>query len=161
MFGIGDKVVYPLHGAGIIESIEEKEILGEKQKYYVMRMPVGDVKVMVPTNNAVEVGMREVITCKDADKVLSTLSGDYTVMNANWNKRYRENMDKIKTGNIFEIAEVVKNLAHKSKDKGLSAGERKMYNNAKQILVSELVLSNQLSKNEVEDLIAEKLGVEL
>ena len=159
MFNIGDKVVYPMHGAGVIESIEEKEILGQKQKYYIMKMPIGDIQVMVPTSNAVEVGMREVIACKDADRVLSVLSSDITEMNPNWNKRYRENMDKIKSGNIFEVAEVVKNLAHKNTDKGLSTGEKKLYNSAKKILVSELVLANQSSENEIEELVNEKLGL--
>ena len=159
MFNIGDRVVYPMHGAGVIESIEEREILGEKQKYYIMKMPVGDIQVMVPTNNAQEVGMREVIQCKDADRVLSVLSGERTEMNANWNKRYRENMDKIKSGNIFEVAEVVKNLAYKNSEKGLSAGEKKLYNSAKQILISELVLANQASKDEIESLVEEKLNL--
>ncbi len=159
MFNIGDKVVYPMHGAGIIESIEEKEILGQKQKYYIMKMPVGDIQVMVPTDSAEKVGLREVIRCEDADRVLNVLSSEQTAMNANWNKRYRENMDRIKNGKILEVAEVVKNLAHKSSDKGLSAGEKKLYNNAKQILISELVLANQGTKAEVEALIDEKLSL--
>jgi CarD family transcriptional regulator len=159
MFNIGDKVVYPMHGAGVIESIEEKEILGQKQKYYIMKMPVGDVQVMVPTASAEKVGLREVIHCDEADKVLGVLSSEQTAMNTNWNKRYRENMDRIKNGKILEVAEVVKNLAHKSSDKGLSAGEKKLYNNAKQILISELVLANQGTKAEVEALIDEKLSL--
>ena len=159
MFNIGDKVVYPMHGAGVIESIEEKEILGQKQKYYIMKMPVGDVQVMVPTASAEKVGLREVIHCEEADKVLGVLSSEQTAMNTNWNKRYRENMDRIKNGKILEVAEVVKNLAHKSNDKGLSAGEKKLYNNAKQILISELVLANQGTKAEVEALIDEKLSL--
>ena len=159
MFNIGDKVVYPMHGAGVIESIEEKEILGQKQKYYIMKMPVGDVQVMVPTASAEKVGLREVIHCEEADKVLGVLSSEQTAMNTNWNKRYRENMDRIKNGKILEVAEVVKNLAHKSNDKGLSAGEKKLYNNAKQILISELVLANQGTKVEVEALIDEKLSL--
>ena len=159
MFNIGDKVVYPMHGAGVIESIEEREILGEKQKYYIMKMPVGDIQVMVPTASAEKVGLREVIHCEEADKVLGVLSSEQTAMNTNWNKRYRENMDRIKNGKILEVAEVVKNLAHKSTDKGLSAGEKKLYNNAKQILISELVLANQGTKAEVEALIDEKLSL--
>lgn len=159
MFNIGDRVVYPMHGAGVIESIEEREILGQKQKYYIMKMPVGDIQVMVPTASAEKVGLREVIHCEDADKVLGVLSSEQTAMNTNWNKRYRENMDRIKNGKILEVAEVVKNLAHKSSDKGLSAGEKKLYNNAKQILISELVLANQGTKAEVEALIDEKLSL--
>lgn len=158
MFNVGDKIVYPMHGAGIIESIEEREILGTKQKYYVMKMPVGDIKVMIPTNNAQDIGIREVIDKEETEQVLGTLEGNYTYMNANWNKRYRENMDKIKSGNIFEVADVVRNLAYRDKEKGLSTGERKMLNNARQILVSELVLANELEQSEVEKMINEKLN---
>lgn len=158
MFNVGDKIVYPMHGAGVIESIEEKEILGKKQKYYVMKMPVGDIKVMIPTMNAQEIGIRGVIDKEKARQVIGTLEGDYNFINTNWNKRYRENMEKIKSGNIFEVADVVKNLAFRDKEKGLSTGERKMLNNAKQILVSELVLANGLQQNEVESLISEKLN---
>ncbi len=158
MFNVGDKIVYPMHGAGIIESIEEREILGTKQKYYVMKMPVGDIKVMIPTNNAQDIGIREVIDKDETEQVLGTLEGNYTYMNANWNKRYRENMDKIKSGNIFEVADVVRNLAYRDKEKGLSTGERKMLNNARQILVSELVLANELEQSEVEKMINAKLN---
>lgn len=158
LFNVGDKIVYPMHGAGVIESIEEREILGKKQRYYVMKMPVGDIKVMIPTSNAEDVGIREVIDKDDVKQVLDALEGDYTYMNANWNKRYRENLDKIKSGDIFEVADVVRNLAYRDKEKGLSTGERKMLNNAKQILVSELVLANEMDQTEVEKMISEKLN---
>lgn len=158
MFNVGDKIVYPMHGAGVIESIEEREILGKRQKYYVMKMPVGDIKVMIPTMNASDIGIRGVIQKEEAEMVFGALEGDYTYMNANWNKRYRENMEKIKSGNIFEVADVVRNLACRDKEKGLSTGERKMLNNAKQILVSELVLANEMEQNEVETKINEKLN---
>ncbi len=158
MFNVGDKIVYPMHGAGVIESIEEKEILGKKQRYYVMKMPVGDIKVMVPTSNAKDIGIREVIDSEEAQKVFGALEDDNIYMNTNWNKRYRENMDKIKSGNIFEVADVVRNLAHRDKEKGLSTGERKMLNNAKQILVSELVLANGMEQGVVEKMINEKLN---
>lgn len=158
MFNVGDKIVYPMHGAGVIESIEEREILGKTQKYYVMKMPVGDIKVMIPTMNAREIGIRGIVDKEKAGQVLGTLEGEYSFINTNWNKRYRENMEKIKSGNIFEVADVVKNLAFRDKEKGLSTGERKMLNNAKQILVSELVLANGLEQNEVEKIISEKLN---
>lgn len=158
MFNVGDKIVYPMHGAGVIESIEEKEILGQKQKYYVMKMPVGDIKVMIPTSNARDIGIREVIDKQKASEVLVSLDNGYSYMNTNWNKRYRENMEKIKSGNIFEVADVVKNLAHRDKEKGLSTGEKKMLNNARQILISELVLVNEMPQNEVEEVINEKLN---
>ncbi len=153
MFNIGDKVVYPMHGAGIIESIEEKEILGEKQSYYVMRMPVGDMKVMIPTNNVEDVGIREIIDKSDADKVFSILGEQDLNITNNWNKRYRENMIKIKSGNVFEVADVVKSLMLREQQKGLSTGERKMLNSAKQILISELVLVKGMNQLEIENII--------
>lgn len=157
MFNVGDKIVYPMHGAGIIESIEEREILGEKQRYYVIKMPVGDIKVMIPTTNAKDVGIREIVDKEKAQQVIGTLEGQRVYINTNWNKRYRENLEKIKSGNIFEVADVVRNLYYRDKEKGLSTGEKKMLNNAKQILVSELVLANEMEQNEVEKVINEKL----
>lgn len=157
MFKVGDKIVYPMHGAGTIESIEEKEVLGEKQKYYIMKMPVGDIKVMVPTKNAEMIGVRDVIGNETAQGVLDVLSSDTTVMSANWNKRYRDNMEKMKSGDIYEVADVVRNLTFKQKEKGLATGEKKMLTNAKQILVSELVLAEASDKDAIEKIINEKI----
>jgi CarD family transcriptional regulator len=155
MFNVGDKIVYPMHGAGIIESIEEKEILGQKQNYYVVKMPIGDLKVMIPTNNVDDIGVREVIDYKEVDKVFEILQDQSVNVTANWNKRYRENMTKIKSGDIFEVADVVRTLMLREKEKGLSTGERKMLNSARQILVSELVLAKGFKKPEIEDIIDE------
>jgi len=157
MFNVGDKIVYPMHGAGTIDSIEEKDILGEKQSYYILRMP-GGVKVMVPTAKAEEVGVRSIIDKSSADKVISVLEQNETDMDKNWNKRYRDNMDKMKSGDIYEIADVVRNLSFKQKEKGLSTGEKKMLNNAKQILVSELVLAEHASQEEVEEIVDSKIN---
>ncbi len=157
MFKVGDKIVYPMHGAGTIESIEEKEVLGEKQKYYIMKMPVGDIKVMVPTKNAEMIGVRDVIGNETAQGVLDVLSSNTTEMSANWNKRYRDNMEKMKSGDIYEVADVVRNLTFKQKEKGLATGEKKMLNNARQILVSELVLAEASDKDAVEKLINDKI----
>ena len=156
MFNIGDKIVYPMHGAGTIDAIEQKDILGEKQDYYIIKMP-GEVKVMVPTSKAQEIGVRNVINKEEAGKVLQVLSADETEMSQNWNKRYKENMEKMKSGSIYEVADVVRNLSYKQKEKGLSTGEKKMLNNAKQILVSELVLAEHASEDEVESLIENKI----
>ena len=156
MFNIGDKIVYPMHGAGTIDAIEQKDILGEKQDYYIIKMP-GEVKVMVPTSKAQEIGVRNVINKDEAGKVLQVLSADETEMSQNWNKRYKENMEKMKSGSIYEVADVVRNLSYKQKEKGLSTGEKKMLNNAKQILVSELVLAEHASEDEVESLIENKI----
>lgn len=153
MFNIGDKVVYPMHGAGIIEAIEEKEILGEKKKYYVMRMPIGDMKVMIPIDNVEEIGVREVVGSDEIKQVFNILQGEMSKMSSNWNRRYRANMDKIRSGNVFQVAEVVRNLSIRDNEKGLSTGERKMLENAKRILVSEIVLSQDIDKDEALQLI--------
>lgn len=158
MFNIGDKIVYPMHGAGTIDAIEEKNILGEKQNYYIIKMP-GEVKVMVPTDKAEEVGVRNIIGKEEAAKVMSVLGENETEMSQNWNKRYRDNMDKMKSGDIYEVADVVRNLSFKQKEKGLSTGEKKMLNNAKQILVSELVLAEHASQEEVEKLVENKINI--
>ena len=157
MFNVGDKIVYPMHGAGVIDAIEEKDILGEKQAYYILKMP-GEVKVMVPTKKAEEIGVREIIDKNSAETVFSVLESNETEMSMNWNKRYRDNMDKMKSGDIYEVADVVRNLSFKQKEKGLSTGEKKMLNNAKQILVSELVLTEHSSKDEIEELIDNKIS---
>ena len=157
MFNIGDQIVYPMHGAGTIDSIEEKDILGEKQSYYILKMP-GEVKVMVPIAKAEEVGVRSIIDKSSADKVFQVLEQDETEMNKNWNKRYRDNMDKLKSGDIYEIADVVRNLSFKQKEKGLSTGEKKMLNNAKQILVSELVLAENSNTDEIEEQVDNRIN---
>ena len=157
MFNVGDKVVYPLHGAGVIESIEEKAILDERQSYYIIKMP-GEVKVMVPTSKAEDIGVRNIIDSDSALKVIKILEEESTEMSMNWNKRYRDNMEKMKTGDIYEVADIVRNLSFKQKDKGLSTGEKKMLLNAKQILVSELVLAQDKDKKEVEELVEGKIN---
>lgn len=158
MYNIGDKVVYPMHGAGVIEAIEEKEILGKTQKYYVMKMPLGDMKVMIPLNNCEDIGIRDIIDSEEADKVLRSFKNFKTDCTLSWNKRYRENMLKIKSGDIYEVARVVKMLMWRDRDKGLSTGERKMLCNAKQILISEIVLAKNTKQHDVE-LILEELIV--
>lgn len=157
MFNVGDKIVYPMHGAGTVDSIEERDILGEKQSYYILKMP-GEVKVMVPTARAEEAGVRNIIDKSAADKVFSILEQDETEMEKNWNKRYRDNMDKMKSGDIYEIADIVRNLSFKQKEKGLSTGEKKMLNNAKQILVSELVLAEHSTQEEIEEMVDNKIN---
>ena len=157
MFNVGDKIVYPMHGAGVIDAIEEKDILGEKQAYYILKMP-GEVKVMVPTAKAEEIGVRSIIDKSSAEKVFRVLESDETEMSMNWNKRYRDNMDKMKSGDIYKVADVVRNLSFKHKEKGLSTGEKKMLNNAKQILVSELVLTEHATQDEIEQMVDSKIS---
>lgn len=157
MFNVGDKIVYPMHGAGVIDAIEEKDILGEKQAYYILKMP-GEVKVMVPTAKAEEIGVRSIIDKSSAEKVFRVLESDETEMSMNWNKRYRDNMDKMKSGDIYKVADVVRNLSFKQKEKVLSTGEKKMLNNAKQILVSELVLTEHATQDEIEQMVDSKIS---
>ena len=157
MFKVGDKIVYPMHGAGVIETIEERAILDEKQSYYIIKMP-GEVKVMVPTAKAEEIGVRNIIDKETAGKVINVLEQDSTEMSMKWNKRYRDNVEKMKSGDIFEVADIVRNLSFKQKEKGLSTTEKKMLLNAKQILVSELVLAESKEKEEVEELVDKKIN---
>lgn len=157
MFNIGDKIFYPIHGAGVIESIEEKEVLGSKTKYYIMRMPFGDMQVMIPLNNIEVLGIRNVIQKEQAQQVLSILEQSPTEMNKVWTKRYRENETKIKEGDILGIAEIVRNLTILDKAKKLSAGEKKILKNARNNLTSELMLALDLGEEAVERLLDEKM----
>ncbi len=149
MFGIGDKVVYPMHGAGVIESIEEKEILGNTKKYYIMRMPIGDMKLMIPLDKVDHIGLRQVVQTDTVQRVLTMLSEEEDDTHINWNQRYRANMDKMKSGDIYDIAGVVRNLMLREREKGLSTGERKMLDQAKQILISEVALVKEMKSTEV------------
>ncbi len=150
MFDVGDKVVYPMHGAGIIESIEEKEILGEKRKYFIMKMPIGEMKVMIPVDNVEEIGIREVVEEEKLEEVLEELKIGMTKMPQNWNRRFRLNNDRIKTGDILEITAVVRNLMILDIEKGLSTGEKKMLSSATQMLYSEMVLSTDRDVESIE-----------
>lgn len=158
MFKVGDKIVYPMHGAGVIETIEERAVLNETQNYYIIKMP-GEVKVMIPTAKAEEIGVRNIIDKETAGKVFNVLEQDCTEMSMKWNKRYRDNVEKMKSGNVFEVADIVRNLSFKQKDKGLSTTEKKMLLNAKQILVSELMLAESKQKDEIETLIEDKINI--
>jgi CarD family transcriptional regulator len=130
-----------MHGAGVIVAIEEREVLGEKQKYYIMKLPIGEMKVMIPMKSVEELGLRQVIGEEEVRRVYQVLQGEETPMSTNWNRRYRAKMEKIKSGDIYEVAEVVRNLTIRENDKGLSTGERKMLDTARQILISELVIA--------------------
>ena len=155
MYSVGDKIVYPMHGAGTIESIEDREILGERHRYYVLRFAVGGIKVLVPVQKVEEAGLRNIVESDVCEAVLERLSSQTEVECENWNRRYRENLEKMRTGDIFEVADVVRTLTARDKLKGLSSGERKMLNNAKLILMSEMVLSSNKEEEEIR-LIIEK-----
>jgi len=157
MFNVGDKVVYPMHGAGIIEAIENREILGKVKQYYVMRMPIGDMKLMIPVSTVNEAGLRQVIDSGTVQKVIDELRKQRAISTANWNRRYRAHLEKLKTGDVFEIAEVVRNLIHRDREKGLSTCERKMLDTARQILISELALARDLDQDGAMNLLAESV----
>lgn len=155
MYNIGDKVVCPMHGAGIIEAIEERSVLGEKKQYYVLTVVLGNIRIMIPTDSD-KTGLRDVIDAATADKVIDFIGICESEEENNWNRRYRENMERIKTGDIFEVAAVVKSLMKRDRLRGLSTGERKMLNDTRHILISELVLAKDSDETLISDTI-EKL----
>ena len=149
-FEIGDNVVYPHHGAGQVIKKEQKEILGEVREYLTIKILHNDMTVMVPCENAGVAGLRRVIDEETVKKVLKVLADDVSEMPKNWNRRFKHNRDKIKTGDIMELAEVVRNLAIREQDKGLSTGEKQMYTRAKKILASELMYALDKDEDQAE-----------
>lgn len=157
MYHIGEKIVYPMHGAGIIDDIEEKKILGDIRKYYVLKIPFGEVKIMLPVDNCNTIGVRHIVSKESMEEVIETLAQQNNDISGNWNRRYRENMEKLKTGEIKAVAEVVRNLGRIEKTKKLSTGEKKMFVNAKQILLSEMILVKDISLEEAEIILQERI----
>ncbi len=162
-FEVGDNVVYPHHGAGQVIKKEQKEVLGEKREYLTIKILHNDMTVMVPCENAGKAGLRRVIGDDDVRKVIAVLRDDVSQMPKNWNRRFKHNRDKIKTGDVFELAEVVRNLAIREADKGLSTGEKQMYTRAKKILASELMYALDKDEEEAEqhldNLLSDSAGV--
>ena len=148
MYDVGDKVVYPHHGAGTVVKKEQREVLGQKREYLTIQILHNDMTVNVPCENAEKVGLRKVIDERTVEKVLKALTGTGTVMPKNWNRRFKHNRDKMKTGDIFELAEVVRNLSLRDHEKGLSTGEKQMFVKAKKILASELMYAKQMDEDE-------------
>ena len=155
MFHIGDKIVYPMHGAGIIVDIEEKKILGEVHSYYIMQISVSDMKVMLPVNNTENIGIRKVVSEDAATDAIAYFQSCGEDCNDNWNQRYRDNIEKLKNGSIMDVATVAKTLLLRDKRKSLSNAERKMLSNAKNILISELVLAKGKTYTEIVELLLE------
>ena len=151
MFKIGDRVAHPLHGAGTISEIEHKKIDNSFKDYYVMRIPKGNMRVMIPVDACDAVGLRPIIDSARAEAILHQIPDLQIDEDCNWNKRYRENMLRIRSGNLLEVASVIKSLVERENTRGLSTGERKMLHSAKQILISELVLCLDCSYNEAEE----------
>src|SRR5829696_3682724 len=151
VYKVGDHVVYPHHGAGKVMKKEVKEVLGEKRQYLTIKILHNDMTVMVPCENADRAGLRRVIGEEAVTKVLSVLRDDVSQMPKNWNRRFKHNREKIKTGDVFELAEVVRNLAIRETEKGLSTGEKQMYTRAKKILASELMYALEMEEDEAEE----------
>ena len=151
MYKIGDKIVYTIHGAGTIIDIQEIEILDNKESYYILKLPINDITVSVPVSDSE--GIRPVISKEEGER-------DISEMSKNWGKRYRENLEHIKTGDIFEIADIVRNLSVLNEEKGLSASEKKMLDNAKRVMVSELIIAGSLTKEEAIELIDDAISLE-
>ena len=162
LYEVGDNVVYPHHGAGVVLKKETKDLLGEKRDYLTIKILHNDMTVMVPCENAHRAGLRRVIDGEEVEKVIEVLTGEVSEMPKNWNRRFKHNREKIKTGNVFELAEVVRNLAIREWEKGLSTGEKQMYTRAKKILASEFMYA--LGKDEegaeayLDELLEERFG---
>lgn len=151
MFKVGDNAVYPAHGVTVVKRIEEKDVGGKKKKFYVLQVVDNQMTIMVPTDNAEAVGLREIISTKEVNKVFNILKQrDIKIDQTTWNRRYREYMEKIKTGSVYEIAEVLRNLFLLRHSKDLSFGERKMLDQAKHLLVKEISLAKKSNEDIVE-----------
>ena len=144
-FQIGDKVAHPMYGAGVVESVVQKKVDGVVREYYTLKLPRRAMVVMIPTDSCEEIGVRPVVDAPQADRVLAAIPTIQVETTANWNHRYRENLERLKSGDLLEVAWVVKGLTIREHRRGLSTGERKMLHSARQILISELVLSKSQS----------------
>jgi CarD family transcriptional regulator, regulator of rRNA transcription len=157
-FELGDHVVYPHHGAGKVLSKEDMEVLGTTREYLTIKILHNDMTVKVPTENAALAGLRRVIDEDTVKKVLGVLQDEVSEMPKNWNRRFKHNRDKIKTGDIYELAEVVRNLALRESEKGLSTGEKQMFTRAKKVLASELMYALDKDEDEAERYLDELLS---
>ena len=163
MFHIGDKVVHPMHGAGVIDGIVTEKIGSAVQDYYVFKMPVGGLVLKIPVATSQIIGLRGIVSAEEATALIQAIGSMEVDMTSNWNHRYRENMERLKSGDLYAVARVIKGLTYRDSERGLSNGERKMLHTAKQILVSELVLSLEQESRQVENrinvaMLGEKAG---
>jgi CarD family transcriptional regulator len=156
-FEVGDKVVYPHHGAATIERRETRTFNGEEKEYLVLRLAYGDLTLSVPSENADKVGLRDVINDEEVEEVFAVLRKKEARMPTNWSRRFKNHVEKLKSGDIYQVAEVVRNLSIRDKDKGLSAGEKRMLVKARQILVSELTFACNVNEEEAEAKLTEAL----
>lgn len=160
MFGIGDKIVHPLHGAGIIEDIVERTLDGETVQYYALRLALEEVVLFLPVNTCENLGVRPVCSAAAAKQLLKKIEDVARSEDKGWNQRYRENMLRIRSGDLIEVAQVIKNLAEREQERGLSTGEKKMLVSARQIIVSEIAFALDISAAQAETLIDKSLCIE-
>jgi len=158
MYAIGDKIVYPPYGAGIIDDIEEKEVDGQLLSYYVLHIPVGNLKIMISAAKAESLGVRIIYAKDEMMGVLKSILDEPIVMADNWNQRYKDNMEHIKSGNLSAVALVYRNLLLRERERGLSTAEKKMMTTAKQVILSELILSQEVEKTEAETILDTTFG---
>ena len=161
MYKIGDKIVYPMHGVGKINNIEEKEVLGEKASFYMIDIINSGMKVMIPVKNADSIGIRPIISQKKVDEVLDILAKDENTSSDDWKLRYQNNIDKIKTGSIIDVSEVARDLYRRGLIKELSIMERKLYETAYQLIMHEVALSLDVNIEEAGDIVSEALSVDI
>ena len=160
-FRVGDKVVYPQHGAAVIESTVERDMDGKTRKYWVLRLSYGDLTLMVPTDGTEEVGLRGVIPKSELEQVYKVLqSKKQAPTPSNWSRRFKNHVEKLRSGDIYQVAEVVRNLSNRDQDKGLSAGEKRMLVRARQILISELMFSAGVKEEKAEQMLDQMLGID-
>jgi CarD family transcriptional regulator len=157
LFRKGDTVVHPEHGAAVIQELREKEFLGEKRTYLVLRVAYGDLTLLIPVDSTEQVGLRQVVSKNEVKKVLKVLTEDESSMAANWSRRFKNNMEKLHSGDPYQVAEVLRNLAIREREKGLSAGEKRMILKARQILISELSYATAKTEDQAELMIDEVL----
>jgi len=153
MFGKGDKIVYPLYGAGVIEDLEEKMIDGSPETYYVLNIPVSNLKIMVSASKAEILGIRQVYPKDEVARIINNTDLPDAAMNQNWNQRYKENLEKIKSGLLNEVTAVFRNLLNREKLRSLSSAEKKMLTTAKQIIISEIAISHNIEKDKAEEIL--------
>ena len=158
MFKVGDNIVYPMHGGGRIESIEKKIVLGKRGEYYIITILSSGMKVMIPVKNAEQIGIRGIIPKRDVKKVVFILVKDEISSVDDWKERYQNNMDKVKSGSIYEVSEVARDLYRRGREKELSIMERKLYENAYQLVTHEIALSKNIDIEEAGNLVSEALS---
>lgn len=160
MYKKGDKIVYPMHGVGVIEAIEKKEVLGKRAEFYIITILNNNMKVMIPVKKAEEIGIRSVIGKNEVKKVLDLLIKGETVFEEDWKQRYQNNIDKVKSGSIFEVCEVARDLYRRGREKELSIMERKLYESAYNLLIYEIAMAKNIAVDEAGNIISEALSGE-